>query len=48
MRSTFIGKTFSKLYVQVLIAIVIGILLGHFMPELGTKLKPLGESPRLS
>lgn len=43
MRSTFVGKYLSKLYVQVLIAIVIGILLGHFMPELGTKLKPLGD-----
>lgn len=43
MRSTFVGKYLSKLYVQVLIAIVVGILLGHFMPELGTKLKPLGD-----
>jgi len=43
MRSTFVGKYLSKLYVQVLIAIVVGILLGHFIPELGTKLKPLGD-----
>jgi len=43
MRSTFVGKYLFKLYVQVLIAIVAGILLGHFMPELGAKLKPLGD-----
>jgi len=43
MRSTFAGKYLSKLYVQVLIAIVAGILLGHYMPELGTQAKPLGD-----
>jgi aerobic C4-dicarboxylate transport protein len=31
------------LYVQVLIAIVIGILVGHFYPDLGKALKPLGD-----
>ncbi|MFO1502444.1 MAG: dicarboxylate/amino acid:cation symporter [Steroidobacteraceae bacterium] len=31
------------LYVQVLIAIVIGALLGHFAPDLGVSLKPLGD-----
>jgi aerobic C4-dicarboxylate transport protein len=31
------------LYVQVLIAIVIGALLGHFAPDLGVALKPLGD-----
>jgi aerobic C4-dicarboxylate transport protein len=31
------------LYVQVLIAIVIGALIGHYMPELGVSLKPLGD-----
>jgi DAACS family dicarboxylate/amino acid:cation (Na+ or H+) symporter/aerobic C4-dicarboxylate transport protein len=44
MRSTsFAGKYFSKLYVQVLIAIVAGILLGHTMPDLGAQAKPLGD-----
>jgi len=33
----------THLYVQVLIAIGIGILLGHFYPELGTQMKPLGD-----
>jgi aerobic C4-dicarboxylate transport protein len=33
----------SHLYVQVLSAIVGGVLLGHFWPELGVKLQPLGE-----
>jgi aerobic C4-dicarboxylate transport protein len=32
------------LYVQVLIAIVIGVLIGHYMPELGVSLKPLGDA----
>lgn len=31
------------LYVQVLVAIVIGALLGHFAPDLGVALKPLGD-----
>jgi DAACS family dicarboxylate/amino acid:cation (Na+ or H+) symporter/aerobic C4-dicarboxylate transport protein len=43
MRSTFAGKYLSKLYVQVLIAIVAGILLGHYMPDLGAQAKPLGD-----
>ena len=32
------------LYVQVLIAIVAGALIGHFAPELGVALKPLGDA----
>lgn len=37
-------KPFYKiLYVQVLIAIVLGVLLGVFYPELGAKMKPLGD-----
>jgi aerobic C4-dicarboxylate transport protein len=32
------------LYIQVLIAVAAGILLGVFFPELGTKLKPLGDA----
>lgn len=43
MRTTVVGKHLSKLYVQVLIAIVAGILLGHFYPDLGTQVKPLGD-----
>ena len=35
---------FQSLYVQVLIAIVIGIVLGHFYPELGEQMKPLGDA----
>ena len=37
-------KPFYKiLYVQVLAAIVIGVLLGHFSPALAVKMKPLGD-----
>src|SRR6266567_9282639 len=35
---------YAVLYVQVLIAIVIGIALGHFYPQTGTKMKPLGDA----
>lgn len=37
-------KFYEILYVQVIFAIVVGILLGHFMPELGTSMKPLGDA----
>ena len=33
----------KNLYVQVLVAIAIGIALGHFRPELGAEMKPLGD-----
>jgi aerobic C4-dicarboxylate transport protein len=36
-------RLYRSLYFQVLTAIVIGILLGHFYPELGAKMKPLGD-----
>ncbi len=36
-------RLFKSLYFQVIIAILIGILLGHFQPDLGVKLKPLGD-----
>ncbi|PTR02000.1 DAACS family dicarboxylate/amino acid:cation (Na+ or H+) symporter [Paraburkholderia sp. GV068] len=36
-------KIVSKLYVQVLIGIVAGILVGHFYPDIGSQLKPLGD-----
>jgi aerobic C4-dicarboxylate transport protein len=34
---------YAHLYVQVLIAIVAGVLLGHFLPGAGQALKPLGD-----
>jgi aerobic C4-dicarboxylate transport protein len=34
---------YSILYVQVLIAIVVGVLIGHFFPGTGKALKPLGD-----
>ncbi|GIZ51559.1 dicarboxylate/amino acid:cation symporter [Noviherbaspirillum aridicola] len=33
----------KSLYVQVITAIVIGVLLGHFYPSLGADMKPLGD-----
>jgi aerobic C4-dicarboxylate transport protein len=36
-------KWYQHLYVQVLAAIVAGILLGHFWPEIGAQMKPLGD-----
>src|SRR6266850_1922477 len=35
---------YTVLYVQVLIAIALGVLLGHFYPKTGTALKPLGDA----
>ena len=34
---------YKSLYLQVLTAVVIGILLGHFYPALGAEMKPLGD-----
>lgn len=36
-------KWYKHLYVQVLIAIVLGVLLGHFYPDIGAQMKPLGD-----
>lgn len=35
---------FGSLYVQVLVAIAVGVLLGHFHPETGAAMKPLGDA----
>jgi aerobic C4-dicarboxylate transport protein len=37
------SKIRKHLYLQVLIAIFIGILIGHFFPDVGVALKPLGD-----
>jgi len=46
-RATTAGEPYKPLYehlyVQVLTAIVFGILLGHFYPHLGEQMKPLGD-----
>jgi aerobic C4-dicarboxylate transport protein len=36
-------KIYQQLYFQVIIAIIAGILLGRFNPELGENMKPLGD-----
>jgi aerobic C4-dicarboxylate transport protein len=36
-------RLYQHLYFQVLCAIVIGVLLGHFYPSLGESMKPLGD-----
>lgn len=36
-------QAYKNLYVQVLIAVAIGITLGHYEPALGEKMKPLGD-----
>ncbi|HEH9419667.1 TPA: dicarboxylate/amino acid:cation symporter [Aeromonas sobria] len=36
-------KLFSSLYFQVLLAITLGVWLGHVYPELGADMKPLGD-----
>ena len=34
---------YRSLYFQVIVAIVIGVLLGYFLPETGEAMKPLGD-----
>ena len=34
---------YRSLYLQVLFAVVIGVLLGHFYPQVGADMKPLGD-----
>jgi len=34
---------YKSLYFQVLVAIVIGVALGHFFPQVGAQMKPLGD-----
>jgi hypothetical protein len=34
---------YKSLYVQVLTAVVLGVVLGHFWPALGAEMKPLGD-----
>jgi aerobic C4-dicarboxylate transport protein len=36
-------RIFKSLYIQVLCAIAIGVMLGHFYPDFSVKLKPLGD-----
>ena len=37
------AKLFKLLYVQVLVGLVLGITVGHYWPEIGAALKPLGD-----
>jgi aerobic C4-dicarboxylate transport protein len=37
-------KFYQILYVQVIVAIVIGVLLGHFKPQIGEAMQPLGDA----
>lgn len=37
-------RFYRHLYVQVLAAITVGILLGHFYPQTGAEMKPLGDA----
>ena len=38
------GRWYTHLYVQVLVAITAGALIGHFYPSFGESLKPLGDA----
>ena len=38
------SKWYKHLYIQVIIAIIIGIGIGHFYPDVGVDLKPLGDT----
>ncbi|PZQ75842.1 MAG: C4-dicarboxylate transporter DctA, partial [Variovorax paradoxus] len=34
---------YRSLYVQVIFAVIVGVLLGYFHPALGEQMKPLGD-----
>ena len=34
---------YTVLYIQVLLAIAVGVLIGHYFPHAGVALKPLGD-----
>jgi aerobic C4-dicarboxylate transport protein len=36
-------RIYQSLYFQVIVAIVLGVLLGHFFPQTGESMKPLGD-----
>ncbi|MBB5414849.1 C4-dicarboxylate transporter DctA [Paraburkholderia atlantica] len=38
-----VRRALSRLYVQVIIGIVAGVLLGHFYPDIASQMKPLGD-----
>jgi aerobic C4-dicarboxylate transport protein len=38
------GPWYTILYIQVLMAMVIGVVIGHFFPKTGMALKPLGDA----
>ncbi|HEX4597248.1 MAG TPA: cation:dicarboxylase symporter family transporter, partial [Burkholderiaceae bacterium] len=44
MESTRARRWYAILYVQVLIAIALGVVLGYLYPRTGTALKPLGDA----
>ncbi len=35
---------YKSLYVQVLTAVALGVFLGHFYPQTGADMKPLGDA----
>jgi aerobic C4-dicarboxylate transport protein len=37
-------RLYRSLYLQVLVAILLGIVVGHFFPQFGTTMKPLGDA----
>jgi len=36
-------KVSKSLYLQILVAVVLGVLLGHFYPSIGAEMQPLGD-----
>jgi aerobic C4-dicarboxylate transport protein len=43
VNATVKRKLYRSLYFQVLVAILLGIVIGHLFPQFGTSLKPLGD-----
>ncbi|MDR2624481.1 MAG: cation:dicarboxylase symporter family transporter [Methanobrevibacter sp.] len=43
LKSLKVPTTLKNLYVQVVIGIILGVLVGHFYPRIGVSLEPLGK-----
>lgn len=43
-RGSRLRRALSQLYVQVLIGLVLGVVVGHFLPDVGAELQPLGDA----
>ncbi len=44
VRPATTSRQSKSLYIQVLVAVILGVILGHFYPDLAKDMKPLGDA----